>query len=365
MGYTDDLGQNELLRRKRKEEEMQMHIQEEQQMDMQQQVEEHQNGILEEYHSDLQKYREQEEIHKNDKASKWESKDKKQARKERALQLKTIEEKQKNFYQPMDEISDAMLMRMDNLLEQQKENGTEVSCQDISKQVVEFLQAEKNKDEEEPFNVDGIIFTEEESHLQLCNMFRILSETNANALTQEKAKELTLQYKRLCDKDRVKAGASQYLFGKMEYTRPGDIGVPVAYANPEACRVLLLNCVAVALRERINYVDKEKVNMKNFAKLCGIAEATTIAVSHMLIHADYMNEYEEQLARENQMEIKQREQRDQEELEMMKKSLIQKAKEDELKDSRKLRADYMEKVKEEKNSAKKKKKDYAEKKKKE
>lgn len=253
-------------------------------------------GIMEAYYNPSADYIKDEKAQKDDKASKWEGQEKKEKRAARLARMKQEEEKKREFFRPMNEMSDNIIEEMDQVLERKKA-GEKVTSMELAEAYEWTGSAMRDFDPEFVLKKDAPVSEEFQA---LRGLFMQMNQYAAQSFQQTDAMKMLLEYQTVSgqiallrqnqEQNRVlEAAASRYLFATTEEGAPEE---PVALVDPQVCYVLLMNTVTVALKNCVNYMGEDNVNIGEFAKLCGMAEATTIASSYMLLHTDFIKNRE-------------------------------------------------------------------------
>ena len=259
-------------------------------------------GIYESYHNASKEYIQDEKAQKDDKASKWESQEKKDRRQERITRMKMEEDRKKEFFRPIDEMCDEMMNAMENVTEQ----GEEVTS-------MHFAQAFQDQmySRAVDFTPENLVKSDAnatEEFKGLCELFRQMSQYMAESFTAENAKKMLGEYQLFADRmnfqnankqqSRVlEAASKRYLYAKIQDDRAEEA---VAHVDPQACYILLMNTISVELRNYVNYMGEENVNLEAFKTICGIADATTIAASYVLMHTDFIEEQNAYIVKEKE-----------------------------------------------------------------
>lgn len=266
---------NKLQKEKGKEN---FQINTEQQYKNSQQEQQRGGDILSSYRNPSNEFLQAEKEMITDKESKWESQSKKQRRAKRKALLEGEEQRKRLFFEPADRMTATMEEKMSALMQKEE---TESTITEITSEFQKVM--EKETSGFEPLN----LIKEEERQGQfksLCELFSMLHNQNPEGFTVAKAKEALEKYRKLNLK--VEANAARYLFEKMEEDEE-----PVGARDPQTCYLLLYNCVTVALRNEVNARDESVVNIDAFAKLCGFAEASTLAASYLCVSDSFMKKH--------------------------------------------------------------------------
>lgn len=185
---------------------------------------------------------------------------------------------------------------------QEKLAGLGNSYQKNLEEVIDVM-AECTADSEYGFEVDRLLMNDEDMttrFLEFKELFQEMRGESPFAIKQERMKELVDKYQKL--QLNVESPSSKFL---RDETRDGMSFDAMSLMDTSSAYFLLYNCIVVGLRNYINGLDEQKVNIEEFGKLCGVVMSSTLVANTIYNNQEFLSNREAKI--KEQIDEKERE----------------------------------------------------------